>query len=290
MSSKKILYYAHDPGGANAILSVVKALVARGDTLVDASAEPDCKPDLFLAGTSIGDTLDKRLLRDLTVPSVYVMDFWGNFKDRFPTLPTKICVIDEHSKEDALVAGIPADHVVVTGNPYFEHFADGITRDKEDKSLIVFISQPIRADIGDRYHFDEYQVLRDVIETLPAGCRLGIRLHPRDDTHKFDEYVNERVFITEGSLEETLSEAGCVVGMFSPVLLQAALAGKHVVRYQPVGEVGDELGLTSMRTTEELNTALKQFASGVDPAPHKGLVHIEPGATERIIKVIDELL
>ncbi len=309
MSSYKILWSANDPGGAHAVIPVVEALMARGDEVVgivtgpayalaqeknlSLASEVPWHPDLLLAGTSMGDSPDKKLLCELTdVPSVYVMDFWSNYRARFAsTLPTRLCVIDRQSKEEAAVEGIPADRVVVTGNPYFERFAEDVTRDHEDVKLILFISQPVRADIGNKYGFDEYHVLGNIIAALPKGYRLGIRLHPRDDVHKYERLVDGNVFIMGGSLEEALSRAGLIVGMFSPVLMQAATAGKLTMSYQPGGHVDvKRMGLGLEATSpEELKTALSRYAAG-EYHPRQTAPQWPTGAVNRIIAVIDELL
>ncbi len=288
-SSKRIIWSASDPGGRNAIAPVVRALRARGDEI----GESVKNPELLLAGTSMGDSPDKRLLEELQVPSVYVMDFWGNYRARFSNaLPTKLCVIDEQSKRDALAEGFPGGSVVVTGNPYFEHFADAVTREHEARELILFVSQPVRADVGPTYGFDEYQTLEGIIDALPEGYRLGIRLHPRDDVHKYGRYLNDRVYVTQGSLEKVLSSAGLVVGMFSPVLMQAALAGKLTVSYQPGGVrmATKRMGVGYEATTlEQLVSVMGQYASGhYNPQPV--ILPWRTGATGRVLAVIDALL
>ncbi len=319
--SSNILWSANDPGGANAIAPVIEALVARGDEVAGVAtgpaldiaktkgfavfSEPPFVPDLFLAGTSMGDSVDEKIFRTLgSVPSVYVMDFWGNYRGRFSKdgvdinyLPTKVCVIDDWSKKDAIAEGVPQEHIEVTGNPYFDHFADTITRDHEDKNEIVFISQPIRADVGDAYGYDEFAALDDLvscIQTLPQ-YRLVLRLHPREKSDKYNTYLSAQVSVTQGSLEEVLSRAGLVVGAFSPVLMQAAVAGKAVISHQPNSRVDNlitnELGLTHKTTTQEgLARAVARYVAGTYRNPGDVKSILPKGATERVIGVIDSLL
>lgn len=303
MSSKRVLWSAGDPGGKNAIMPVVEALIARGDE----ASENLASPDVFLAGTSASpDSQDKKFLeRHPEVPSVYVLDFWGNYRVRFLTsegallIPNVLCVMDEEAKKGAIAEGIPAERIVVTGNPYWDHFADGITRDGEDKHRILFISQPVRAGVGERYGFDEYTAVTDVIAAmgaLPARYRLGIRLHPLDEPHKYDTYLNERVFLVEGTLEENISAAGLVIGMFSPVLMQAAAAGKPVLSYEPDSTVDmlptNRLGLTRRATSsQELRDTLARYATGRHAGAPVAIERYWPkGATERVLKVIDTIV
>lgn len=338
-SDKKILFTANDPGGANAILPVVQMLLSRGDTCEGFLTGPAREifkragvpfqnaevmedplinsfvdmyaPDLLLSGRSVDATLDNRLLAFLLhrgVPSVYVLDFWNYYGHRFTEareddalLPTRVCVIDERMRGDMVEAGIPFDRLVVTGNPYFDHFTKGITCDHEDSLLGIFLSQPIRRDSqlegSLNRGFNEYEVLEDVIKTLPANMHLSIRLHPREEKSKFDLYLNDRVTIdNETTLEKALSKAGLVIGMFSPVLMQAAFASKPTISYQP-GMTGvdslptNALGITKeAKNKTELVDLFSAYANGKFPRPTSRIETLWPkGATLRVVAIIDQL-
>ncbi len=285
------------------------------ENIEDSSAESFVEayaPDLLLCGGSVGATLDKRLLvfchtRD--VPSVYVLDFWNYYGYRFvenqahnAQLPTRVCVIDERMKGDMYTTGIPLERIVVTGNPHFDHFTENISRDHENPLWTVFISQPIRKDIqittSHKGEFDEYHILADVIKTLPPNMRLSIRLHPREEKEKFDEYLTDRITIgNQATLEEELSRAGLVIGMFSPVLMQSAFAGKPTISYQPGGREDDPLptnalGVTQLaRNEDELKALIEKYQQGTFPQTHKKIETLWPkGATERVVAVIDEII
>lgn len=334
---KRILWSANDPGGMNAIAPVIRALLLRGDAVsgiatgpavaianyqdlpvADASgygseelelAVQAARANVFLAGTSAGDSIDKKIFRLIPhTPSVYVLDFWSNYRMRFSTqgehlgyLPTFICVMDELARQEMLADGIPDDIIRVTGNPHTEHFTEGITREREDAHEILFISQPMREVDGLKYGFDEYVALEHVsraVQVLPEPYCLHIRLHPKDEPHKFDRYLNERVAIaTEGTLEAALSAAGLVIGMFSPVLIQAAAAGKRVVSYEP-GLIGSDplatnrMGLTRKLSSEdELRDALAVYARGEWRSAQLDPSALWPkGAAERILQIVDTLI
>ena len=317
-SPKRILWSANDPGGMNAIAPVIEALIARGDEVVGIATgpaltvahqkkfplteSPPASVQLLLAGTSFGDSVDKQIRAVLSdIPSVYVLDYWGNYALRFSTegaalryLPTKLCVMDATAQAGAVREGIPEDRIVITGNPYFEHFTDNVTQDAEDPHEILFISQPIRKDVGRIYGFDEYTVLESLKRVVERseGYRLVLKLHPRDEAGKYDAYLSDRVSISrEKSLEAALSKAGTVVVMYSIVLMQAALAGKKVLSYQP-GLIGEDLlptnalGVTQKISHErELEVALRT------PRPAPAPAALWPkGATNRILQVIDSLI
>ncbi|MBI2025349.1 hypothetical protein HYT04_00980 [Candidatus Kaiserbacteria bacterium] len=336
-SHKRILWSANDPGGMNAIMPVISALVARGDIIVglatgpavamakqkeiavkNATAYSDAellekinavRPDVFLAGSSSGNSIDKKIFRLIPhVPSVYVLDFWSNYRMRFSAdgddlkySPTAICIIDELARNEMLAAGFEDSRLHVTGNPHTEHFIEDITRDRENAHELVFISQPIREVDGGKYGFDEHLVLGHLIravQKMPEPFHLRIRLHPKDERHKFDGLLGGRVSMSPAhSLEESLSTAGLVVGMFSPVLIQAATSGKRVLSYEPclTGEdplITNRLGLTKKLTTElELNEALGKYAEGESHATALDVNKLWPkGAVGRILQVIDSLV
>lgn len=324
-----VLCSAHDPGGANAIVPVLRALAHRGSRLhgvvtgpardiflarnVSFFAESPSSPDIFIAGTSAGESSDKRILRELDgVPSVYVLDFWLNYWQRFTTeakdfthLPTRICAMDNIARDEMIAEGFPPEKIVVTGNPHFDHFADAITRDKEDPERILFVSQPLK-DVANMPGFssigyDEYVVIRDLahtLETLPTGYHVAIRLHPKEPREKYAEYLGSRVMRDpEETLEQALSRAGLVIGMSSPVLIQAAAANKRVISYEPglIGTdplVSNRLGITAyVGGAKVLSQTLALYAQGEWAPPTRLPRNAWPsGATERVVEVIDALV
>lgn len=336
----RVLVSADNPGGANAILPVAVALRDSGDMLlcvlagsarevfsregleyVDASVVPKeeifnsidaFSPDLLLTGTSQGYSVDKDLLLYTRerIPSVCVLDFWNGYMSRFSRegndlayLPSLVCVMDEAARSDMVAEGIPQDRILVTGNPYFEHFAECVTRENEDPRLILFISQPVselsHPENGTPYGFDEFATLSGLIrasESLPADYRIQVRLHPRDDRNKYDALLSERVTLSdEPTVEKDLSHAGLIIGMFSPVLIQAAIAGKRVIRFQP-GMLQDAMpaslgsSFAHAEDTQELTRLLTAYADGSLTLPEIAPQWQKSGATARVIEQVRKLL
>ena len=219
----KVLLSAQDPGGANAVIPVAVEMQKRGDAVVamaEGAARDMCAargialsdmsdPDVILFGTSGGESVEKRVLLQMRgkAPTVAVLDFWSNYWQRFSGpgtkdfkyLPDMVCVMDDIARDEMLAEGFPPERIAVTGNPHFDHFADGITRESEDQKRVLFISQPIRADTKipglARPPSDEYDALDALCAALPAGHMLSIRLHPRDTRNKYDRYLNSRITI-----------------------------------------------------------------------------------------------
>jgi len=303
----KILVSANNPGGANSLLPVIQQLLKNGEELIiiledkardifkkaqisflDAEGFDKNKIDklfdennfhIFLGGSSLGKTIDKKLLdycKERGLVSICVLDFWSNYWQRFSTekkdfkfLPDYICVMDKKAKQDMTKEGFNGDSVIITGNPCFDHFVDNIKNSHEDKSKILFVSQPLESlDYG----YDELSVLSDTIEALEKdniNCEVVVRLHPRDKEDKFNKILkkgNVSVFLDENdNLEESISSSGLILGMNSMVLFQSAVAGKKVISYQPNLKVNDclisnNLGLSRLITKKsELTQALKDY-------------------------------
>lgn len=325
-----VLFSAKDAGGANAIVPVIAALVAEGAHIQGVIEGPAQKIfteadipfavgaegpfDIFIAGTSAGDSRDKHIVQELgKIPSLYVLDFWLNYWQRFSTadekdfafLPTRICVMDDIAKEEMLAEGFPIERLAVTGNPHFDHFADTITREGEEKERILFISQPISSVAAlpgfAQVSYDEYETLADIIsavETLPGEYYVSLRLHPKEPTDKYEEYLGPRVRrATEATLEEAISKSGLVVGISSPVLMQAAAAGKKVLSYEPklMGKdslVSNRIGVTTrVENKEMLVTAFSSYSRGAWSFNTKSLREVWPaGATERIVAIVHSLI
>lgn len=326
----RVLFSAKDAGGASAIVPVIRALACEGAELhgildgpaknIFAAADIPFEAGalgsfgIFIAGTSAGDSPDKMLMQKLAgTPSLYVLDFWINYWQRFSSadnkdfayLPTRICIMDDIAKEEMLAEGFPSERLAVTGNPHFDHFADTVTRDHEEKERILFISQPL-SSIASMPGFsgaghDEYAALADVLaalEAIPEQYYLSLRLHPRESANKYTEYLGTRVCrATEPTLEEALSWSGLIIGISSPALMEAAAAGKKVLSYEPILAGKDSLvsnrsGVTTrIATKEALAAALAAYARGEWPFANQPLREVWPaGATERVVKEVHTLI
>lgn len=313
----RVLWSASDPGGGNAIRPVVRALSRRGDVISGIAGKParamfeaegfesldgdtapsvletakKFMPDVLLAGTSGGQTIDKALSRELSVSSVYVMDFWSNYATRFADLPSAICVVDERMRDEMKSEGFPPSILHVTGNPHFDHFADNVTAAHEDSELALFISQPIKAS-GLSCGFDEFDVLDSIVDVLPRTIRLSIRLHPRDDAKKYDRYLDERTSISiQTTLEEALSSAGIIIGMFSPVLMQAAAAGKMVISCAPSGAIDPfPVHVASLVPVARDREHLRRFLERPTRTGADFRALFPSGATERVLSILDALV
>ncbi len=152
-----ILAVAGDPGGANALLPVLRMLSDQGlrvaacpyreaitlwanggiaVTPLSEGTDPAqllraARASFLLAATSMnGVDLEKAFIaaaRSLRIPSLALLDFWSHYRERFADksgtlayLPDRVAVMDELAREQARACGVEADRLVITGQPAFD--------------------------------------------------------------------------------------------------------------------------------------------------------------------------
>lgn len=292
-----------DPGGAEAVAPVLAALQAPGVTLhafayrqaveiwrarvagvqavSEAATVEDCEgmlrecgaEVLLLSTSSNGIDLEKKFTqaaRTLAVPSVAVLDLWTNYRSRFADadgelafLPDRIAIMDERAREEMRGVGIPAERLVLTGQPAFDELAawkrqaDPTSRAAirnafgviADELFVVFGSQPLSATYGDdtgrpgHPGFTEDSVAALMVGALDAialetGRRivLLVRPHPREMADAHSRLISDAIRISVSTAHhrrELMLAADLVVGMNSAFLLEATVLGCRTLSLQP---------------------------------------------------------
>lgn len=155
----KLMIFAHDPGGANAVFPLVHPLQSSGFDVIVCADGPaknqntititkdnidqflcEEKPDFIITGTSANDFTEKYLwnaAEKLNIPTMAILDHWCNYGIRFSKyglkdieqysknktfdyVPTYVCVMDEFAKLEMQKEGIPENKIYSLGNPHFE--------------------------------------------------------------------------------------------------------------------------------------------------------------------------
>lgn len=151
------LFLAGDPGGASALLPVIKAwhqkktilayrqavdLFQRADLVVERLDETNAlsrdaeallekmQPGFVCAATSVNGVDWERHFfvasRKLGIPSVAVLDYWSNYTARFTVthsldaLPDVISIMDERARTEMVANGFPAERLSITGQPVLD--------------------------------------------------------------------------------------------------------------------------------------------------------------------------
>jgi hypothetical protein len=217
------------------------------------------RPDLMLTGTSRKELV----LRDgqwwragaaRDIPTVALLDHWVGYREKFSAvapydhLPDVVAVMDEYARQCMLDFGCPADRLVVTGQPALDGLLGGELSGRievrrrwnvgSEDWVVLFASEPVSQDFGNRFGYDEQTVLRAVLEAVRGlPMTLVVRPHPREARDRLQAVVDEAGIPVryESNLtsRQTLAGADTVVGMTSIFLLEAALAGRPVLSVQP---------------------------------------------------------
>jgi len=270
-------------------------------------------PDVVLAGTTRYASPDREILRAAGaagVPTVAVLDEWFRYAERFResvdaplVLPDRICVQDALARDEAMAEGLPTGALIITGNPALCALADRIERfaasppalpgflSSLPRPWIVFVSEPhaeacgnepgSRGPWGPFMGFTEHSVAEDLASVLRGTgqpCTVIDKLHPvaPESDVAAPLVAQGQVWTRVGRVptDALFWHADLVVGMRSVALLEAAMAGRPVISYQPglssyYGPATCErLGLVpSTRRREELQQWLQ--AHWVVDAPHR---------------------
>lgn len=291
----RIAVLAGDAGGARALLPVLQRLrttrVVTADCyaygpaqriFVDAGLQPRPVSEetlgllgryhRLLVSTSINaERWELRFTaraRELGIPTVAVLDFWGQYRPRFTyegilQIPDRIAVMDEVARGEMLREGFPAIRLAVTGQPALDELCEyarpevrtSCNRELRRRAriedhpgrVILYASQPLSqlhdpAQLG----FHERDVLADTVAAAGAvlarhrqHATLVIKPHPREiglpmTVPQGGPSLSIHL-LNESDVSPRLAAAGAdlVIGMNSMLLLEACLLGTPVVSYQP---------------------------------------------------------
>lgn len=281
------------------------------------------QPKAVLTGTSWGATVDKALTlaaRERGVHCAAVVEHWDLYRERFSKvsdgkitepdkfLPDRIWVNDEIARTEAMATGLPGEQINVVGQPHLEHQI-GVLRSQgmcKRDNTIVYISERVREDFpkGSPLYrgFDEFEVLETLIESADfSKSKLLIKLHPQEPDNKYDNFLGRELdskvkIVKEANNAELIMSAGRIVGMYSMLLLEAALVRNDVISFMPGGNssmfIGNRLGATlPLNTRAELELLLSQICpqdvpeSSITPFGNRFL-----GSTDRMIGAVERMM
>jgi len=253
-----------------------------------------------------GDPMNERATSELIVPSFFF-------------------IMDEFARKEMCALGLAREKLVVSGQPFFDYIrktGDRFTPGEIEELrreltgthgglVFVFASQPI-ASIHrkngvpeDYWGYTEETVLKSVAgclsrltEEMAVKVTLVLRLHPKDESNVYQDALAKcpnsiKVVVdreTDSSL--LLKAADLIIGMFSMLLLEAAILERRFISVQiglkrenPL--IFDRMGLVrSILTEKELDKTLRGILNGEKrQGPN---LKFEFGATERIVKYLEE--
>lgn len=339
-----VLFAAHDTGGANVLKAAAPRARARGFRLslmadgparnafddldgdhLDRPRDPaglarifaEADPAIVVTGTSVRSDFERevwRAARPRGVPSLAVIDSWGNFGGRLgdgaAAAPTAVGVVDAWCRDEFLRSGLAGPRIYIVGNAHLETVGERIaaarrTRSENEMRAILFASHPVVDDWGGvaGIGFDEFTVADALIAALAdkKPVRLIVKPHPRDDVagwrawrERSNPPGNVRVELGESASERWLAEVDGVVSMFSTVLIEAATAHIPALSLQPgrkysVNPVFDWLpGVELVTEAEAIPSRVAEFIDRLGSgATDRAAAPTFAGSRDRLIAAIE---
>jgi len=181
--------------------------------------------------------------------------------------PDAAFVINEAAYREAAEEGIPVDKLKVLGHPGWEVIKPF---PPVDPRIVAFASQPICQLMSDKFDYSERTVFDLVLKARSFRPDLFRRLlwapHPRE--HRIANLPEDVEYISSG--KDALRKAGTVIGIFTSLLHEAALAGRRVVTIQPDDKGPDLCDLSRhgyiprSRSLQDMIAALESPPNGLE--------------------------
>lgn len=248
------------------ITVIEEADLMRAPSLSAAHALLDAvRPDIVVCGSS--PSLDSRsktpeqwltiAARQLRIPTVGVLDYWGYYKERFfgaggyldlDLVPDKLCALDKVNAEDLRALGIPAERIVCTHNPALDGIvgSGGLPESRAipgGRPTVIFASQPFRENAKSMgWTWTQTELFEVVAEgvCLKKDCRLVVWAHPSEDKSQWPPVLKrvQECFGLDVCLDpargaQVLACADLMVTSHSTVSYEAALLAVPIVQFQP---------------------------------------------------------
>ena len=178
--------------------------------------------------------------------------------------PDGILVIDDGMKAEAEADGLPADRLIVVGQPAWENINP---MPAAPTATVLFAAQPVRRYYADSLPYDEHSAWRFLVE-----CRrlrpdliedLIYAVHPAMTPPSAGALCE---FETTSDRHSALERCGTVTGMFSSMLTEALLAGRRVISLQP-GLPGNDLCVLSRLGRIERVGDIDEFIAAMQHPP-----------------------
>jgi hypothetical protein len=176
------------------------------------------KPDVIVTGSSrpynydpvTPEQLFVEVSKRYKIPSIGILDYWGEYLERFSSfdgefnllfVPDKVCALDQLSLESLLLLGIDQNNIEVTHNPSFDKiFRDTVglkscsINDKSEYN-VLFISQPLVESIDKYYQgYSQIDMFNHLLIFLTSWeqCKVKnvqVLLHPKEGVGVWDEII-----------------------------------------------------------------------------------------------------
>ena len=215
---------------------------------------------LVICGTGWQSNLEKKAIKYCLLNNIKVvayLDHWINYKERFLLnnkyyFPNEIWVGDKYAKKIAKKE-LKKQNIKLKLNPYFQDlkkiFSSKINRRLiSKKKNILYLSEPIKNHVkknsSKKTYYNEYNCLDFFLKNINKICKkwsLKIRLHPAENTNKYEKFlktnVNNIKIGNKSSLFEDILNSDLVVGCNTMAMYIAILAKKKVYCSIPIKNI-----------------------------------------------------
>lgn len=180
--------------------------------------------------------------------------------------PDYIFAMGELGKEIFAESGFPAERVLLTGSPRYEHVNTSTRRKDKPKKPIKLL---IIASLDRDHEMEMVEAAYLASKDLPS-VRLSLRNHPfarMDECPAFQKY-EDRINITDQTLEDDLREADLIIFTYSTVAEEALLRGIPVWQWCSItynaSVFRDIGGVPQFYFASDLRDALQAFINNPD--------------------------
>jgi hypothetical protein len=140
----------------------------------------------------------------------------------------RFCVASEGFKQVFIRKGVPAEKMVVTGIPNFDHAASHFQNDFPHRNYVLAATSCLRENL-------KYENRRRFIEKsvdIARGRQLIFKLHPNEKVararREISRHAPRALVYAEGNTNHMIANSDVLITKYSSVVLLAAAMGKEI--------------------------------------------------------------
>jgi hypothetical protein len=209
--------------------------------------------DHVVLSTSMSNSVELLFVEELRrrkIPTTQFIDTWSNYLERFTKTngeknsqiyPDAILTMNEASKAEMRTAGINIE-VNVIGQPHLEATMANPLFGFDSSGPLLAASQPISQIYSKSLGYDQFDFADGLNELSREICLL---IHPSESIETYRLKYSDRFSLMRLEDLKGSKYSGCI-GMFSSVMVQAALLGIPTLSFQPKATDANKCGLSRL--------------------------------------------
>jgi len=223
----------------------------------------------------------------------------------------------DYDREVSIKEGVPANHISITGNPYFDELKnividENINCERSEricKILVITSTENRKSSFGEKCSPEQYiTTVFDAIQKLKFRTEVKVKVHPSEDLDYYKKVVRNigienTIMLKEGKLYELLWWSDIVILADSTVVYEANIMGGPIISLNlskrsfvpPLDGSSEIFSVTnSVSLTEGLSylwDEVKNEKKKKIPRYHidRYMGKVDGNSTERVYKVIEKL-